>query len=189
MNDFMKTRVPSHTDFHGKNVFYCSKTKKISFIDVETMANSFDPDNKSNSPISYDLLYMLLMSTKTFGNFMPKNDWEPFKKFLDAYTGEYKLHERAGILNYLESSFRQAKKIAFTDIFKNFIWKKRMSSQDANGMKELIRHLRYIASKQHSALRHQPLKDKVSPYAKYTKDRITEYYANIRYYKGRVQKF
>ena len=224
MNDFMKTRVPSHTDFHGKNVFYCPKTKKISFIDVETMANSFDSDNKPNSPISYDLLYMLLMSAKTFGSFMPKNDWDPFKKFLDAYTSEYKPHERTGILNYLESSFRQAKKIAFTDIFKHFLWKKTMSSQDAEGMKELTqhirdlksqqlsdfgyqplnfmskkkissqdvkvnRHIRYIESQQLSALRHQPLKNKGSSYSKYTKNRIKEYYANIRYYEGRVEKF
>lgn len=128
--DFLNTLVLSHGDLHGQNVFYDPETGRISFIDVETMANSFDVDGNPSSPICYDMLYMLLMSPGKFGKYMPRNNWQPFKKLLKAYTESYTVEERNGIYDYLINCFNQADSIAFIDIFKHFKWKKVISDQE-----------------------------------------------------------
>lgn len=145
--DFKNARVPVHTDLHGDNIFYCLNTKRISLIDVETMANSFDSNNNPNGPIGYDLLYMLLMSPKKFGDFMPKNNEEPFKHLVKAYTDAYSSNERVGIYNYLEELFDCASKVGFKDLFKHFTWEKRMSSQAVTGAKKLAEYVRELRRK------------------------------------------
>jgi hypothetical protein len=127
--DFLNTFVLSHGDLHGQNVFYDPLTGMISFIDVETMANSFDKDGTPSSPICYDILYMLLMSPGKFGAYMPDNGWRPFKEFLDTYIQSYATEERSGIYDYLIDCFSQATSIKFVDIFKLFKWKKGISDQ------------------------------------------------------------
>lgn len=128
--DFLNTFVLSHGDLHGQNVFYDPLTGMISFIDVETMANSFDKEGRPSSPICYDMLYMLLMSPGKFGAYMPDNGWRPFKEFLDTYTQSYAVEERDGIYDYLMDCFNQASSIKFVDIFKLFKWKKSISDQE-----------------------------------------------------------
>ncbi len=143
--DFLNTFVLSHGDLHGQNVFYDPLTEMIFFIDVETMANSFDKDGLPSSPICYDMLYMLLMSPRKFGAYMPVNQWRPFKEFLDTYIQSYAIEERIGIYDYLIDFFNQAASIKFVDIFKLFKWKKGISdSETVDGAEALAGYVKSL---------------------------------------------
>lgn len=141
VNDFINVKVPSHGDLHGDNVFYDTTTQRLSLIDVETMANSFDENGQPTSPICYDMLYMLLMSSKKFGKFMPDNDWEPFEKMFQAYVEQYPMEQRKGLYSYLIYCLQHVEKIKFVDIFKSFNFKKGFSKGAIKGAKIVAKGL------------------------------------------------
>lgn len=172
--DFINARVLAHTDLHGDNIFYCPNTQRISFIDVETMANSFDENNNPSSPIGYDLLYMLLMSPKKFGDSMPKNKWAPFEHFLKAYTDAYPIAERVGIYDYLEELFHTStmEETPFLDLFKHFSWEKKIQPQEIKGAKKLAKYIRQLRIQFKKAQNPRPRAD--------TKKEIEHYYAALK---------
>ncbi len=120
LQDFINVKVISHGDLHGDNVFFDNTTGRLSLIDVETMANSIDAHGTPNSPIFYDMFYMLLMSSKKFGDYMKTNKWSPFISMFRAYISVYPEDERKGIYDYLIYCLNHTKKIKFTDLFENF---------------------------------------------------------------------
>lgn len=165
--DFINAYVLSHTDLHGDNVFYCQTTQQIYFIDAESMAYSFDENGNPNSPIAYDLLYMLLMSSRKFGDFMPKNGWEPFKYFLKGYTDTYPSNERLGIYDYLDEALVSAKKVGFKDLFRHFSWEKTMALPELAGAEKLttyIRELRLNFKKEQMTHTSDEAKEKIEQY-------------------------
>jgi hypothetical protein len=139
--DFINVCVPSHGDLHGDNVFYNPSTERIAFIDVETMANSFDEKDQANSPLCYDMLYMILMSSKKFGDFMPKNNWAPFLNMFKSYVEVYPLEQRQGLYDYLIYCLQRVDKIEFIDIFKYFNFTKKFGKSEIKGANTLIANL------------------------------------------------
>lgn len=135
--DFINVRVPSHGDLHGDNVFYDEATNRLSLIDVETMANSFDQEGHAISPICYDMLYILLMSSKKFGKFMPNHNWEPFKALFASYVEAYPDYQKKGIYDYLIYCLTHIERIKFLDIFKYFSFKKGFEKSEIKGAKSI----------------------------------------------------
>ncbi|MBW8308445.1 MAG: hypothetical protein K0M45_02190 [Candidatus Paracaedibacteraceae bacterium] len=142
--DFINAYVSSHGDLHGDNVFYNSSTKRIAFIDVETMANSFDEKDQANSPVCYDMFYMLLMSSKKFGEFMPKNNWGPFLNMFKSYIEVYPMKQRQGVYKYLIYCLQRAHKIDFVDIFKYFNFSKKFGNTELKGADVLAQQLHLL---------------------------------------------
>ncbi len=141
LEDFINVTVVSHGDLHGDNVFYDRSTGKLSLIDTETMANSIDANGIPNSPIFYDMFYMLLMSSKKFGDYMKKNNWRPFLDMFKAYVSAYPADERKGIYDYLIYCLENIKNIKFTDLFENFKLQKGFGSGRIEGAKLLASEL------------------------------------------------
>ncbi|AIK96147.1 hypothetical protein [Candidatus Odyssella acanthamoebae] len=139
--DFINVSVPSHGDLHGDNVFYNDSTQRIAFIDVETMANSFDEKDQANSPLCYDMLYMMLMSPKKFGEFMPKNNWVPFLNMFKSYVEVYPVEQRQGLYDYLIYCLQRVDKIEFVDIFKYFNFTKKFGRTEVKEAKILAQNL------------------------------------------------
>ena len=133
LTDFINVTVISHGDLHGDNVFYDEKTGRLSLIDVETMANSLDANGTPNSPIFYDMFYMLLMSSKKFGSYMKDSDWAPFLSMFKAYISVYPENERKGVYDYLIYCLKNTKNIKFTDLFEKFKIKKGFGSGRIEG--------------------------------------------------------
>ena len=150
--DFINVCVPSHGDLHGDNVFYNPMTKRITFIDVETMANSFDEKDQANSPLCYDMLYMLLMSSKKFGEFMPKNTWAPLLNMFKSYVGVYPMEQRQGLYEYLSYCLQRTAKIEFVDIFKHFTFNKSFGSIEVKGAETLAKQLLLLKIEHHKQL-------------------------------------
>lgn len=140
--DFINIKVPSHGDLHGDNVFYDRTLGRLSLIDVETMANSFDKAGVPNSPIFYDMFYMLVMSSKKFGDYMPTNAWAPFVAMFKSYVSVYPQTEREGIYDYLIYCLTHTKGIKFTDLFENFKLTKGFGSGRIQGAKIIAEKLK-----------------------------------------------
>jgi hypothetical protein len=133
LSDFINVTVVSHGDLHGDNVFYDKTTGQLSLIDVETMANSLDTNGTPNSPIFYDMFYMLLMSSKKFGDYMKDDNWTPFLSMFKAYISVYPEDERKGVYDYLIYCLKNTKNIKFTDLFEKFKIKKGFGSGRIEG--------------------------------------------------------
>lgn len=137
------------------------------------MAYSFDlKTNNPIAPVCYDLLYMMVMATKKFGNYMPKNAWEPFKQLFKAYIEAYPEDEQMGICDYLMYCLENGKRIKFTDIFRDFTLKKGFDGQTVEGSKVLST---YINELKLNLLRKEISAD--SPQSRMTKEVISDHYS------------
>ena len=120
IDQYHKANVPAHADFHSDNVFWDDE-KGASLIDIETLANSFDAQDKPNAPLVYDIFYFLQQADRRFKKAELKKmkalGWSMYKAFIDGYIAGFPVEHQKGLAMYLESCFRHNGDAKFVDIF------------------------------------------------------------------------
>jgi hypothetical protein len=125
-HDFNSISVPCHGDFHGDNLFYCPYEDLVTFIDNETLMNSFNEESETwDAPLFYDFGYLLHSSEKRFGKsgrkFLKNHQYAPFNSLIDHYIEAFDVENRQGIVSYLSSCLKNINEINFQDVFRKVL--------------------------------------------------------------------
>ncbi|MBI2707092.1 MAG: hypothetical protein HYX35_02085 [Proteobacteria bacterium] len=129
---YLEANTLVHGDFHSDNIFVKAKGR-VSLIDIETLAYSFDENAKPTAPLVYDIFYFIQQAHRRFEKSdlgeMKKLKWKMYTNFIDGYIAGFSADQQKGLRAYLESCFHHADEVEFVDIFPKVMghlvtWKK-----------------------------------------------------------------
>ncbi len=111
----------THHDFHGKNILFHEKTRRVAFIDLETMADTFH----KRVPFWHDIFTFYMREKYLDGNYRKYSEYNKWMNcFIRGYTDAHPLSIRQALKQEINHHIQ-----SWSSIYKKTVYNKQFSSK------------------------------------------------------------